>query len=658
MSTASPESHVEGYRPDVDGLRAIAILVVVVFHAFPKLLPGGFVGVDIFFVISGFLISGIILKALANGRFRFADFYARRTRRIFPSLVVVLLFASAVGWVALLPLEYALLGKHVGGGALFAQNVLLWGEAGYFDTASELKPLMHLWSLAVEEQFYLLYPLLLWAAHRLRLGALTIITAVATASFFIGVARLEEHPVEVFFLSHTRFWELMIGGALAELHLSHGERMKRWLPAGGLRTQVAAVTGLVLALGSAWALSAEQPFPGVRALAPTVGAALMIAAGPSAWVNRRVLASRPMVFLGLISYPLYLWHWPLLSFAAMVTHGVSGWVRGGLVAAAVVLAWATRQFVERPFRFSPTASRGRVPVLLGAMAATAALGIAVLVKEGVPSRFPEEIRQLATFKPDYTTDARAPACWLDDSREPDDFAPECAGNPAGGAGSVWLWGDSYAARLYPGLADALGSGRVAQYTRDACGPLLNWGYPRCRLSNEYVLRLMSEQHPETVVMFANWRELAWRWPRGTAHGTSVVETLRRVKALGVKHVIVLGTPPVWRQFLPRIVHDAWKNDFPLHRIPERISGELVDGLPELDADLRGIVESEGLTFVNVRDLLCDATGCLTRTSDDATGLITWDTGHLTTPGAKYVARKLVPLLAGTPREGSTAGGAR
>ncbi|MEZ5488290.1 MAG: acyltransferase [Steroidobacteraceae bacterium] len=221
-ATSAPQTHHGAkpgeqpkYRPDVDGLRAIAVLSVLVYHAFPDLLPGGFVGVDIFFVISGFLISGIILTRIQAGTFTFADFYARRIRRIFPALAAVLVACLLAGWLILFPVDYERLGGHVLAGAAFVSNLVLWRESGYFDTSSELKPLLHLWSLGVEEQFYLIWPVLLVLAARFLHRILWAIVAVALLSFAANLLLVGSHASAAFYLPITRFWELMLGSMLA-----------------------------------------------------------------------------------------------------------------------------------------------------------------------------------------------------------------------------------------------------------------------------------------------------------------------------------------------------------------------------------------------------------------------------------------------------------
>ncbi|MBO7411118.1 MAG: acyltransferase, partial [Ottowia sp.] len=302
------------YRPDIDGLRAVAVLAVVIFHASPRRMPGGFVGVDIFFVISGYLISTILLENLSRDTFSFATFYMRRIRRIFPALAVVLAASFAFGWFSLFADEFAALGKHMAAGAGFVANLALWHEAGYFDTASELKPLLHLWSLGIEEQFYLLWPLLLCFAWKRKFNVLVMLALLLAASFVVNVVFISRDATATFYAPYTRFWELLAGALLAWWHLR---------PASGEKqhSNALSLVGFVLLVLSFWKITKATPFPGVWAAVPVAGAFCVIAAGQRAWLNRVVLGNRVAVFFGLISFPLYLWHWPLLVFAYIVDGG-------------------------------------------------------------------------------------------------------------------------------------------------------------------------------------------------------------------------------------------------------------------------------------------------------------------------------------------------
>lgn len=282
--------------------------------------PNGFRGLHRcrrIFVISGFLISSIIFKGLERGTFRFVDFYVRRIRRIFPALLLVLAASGVMGWAVLLPDEYAQLGKHIAAGAGFVSNLVLWAEASYFDSAAELKPLLHLWSLGVEEQFYILWPLLAWIAWRVRIGFLWPVVLLAGASFGLCVYRLDGDPVGAFYSPLTRFWELLAGSALAWLTLRN-ERAECVLDVFGndvLGRALLSASGILLLACGFVLIDRRSAFPGILALLPVLGAVLLIAAGERAWFNRVVLSNPLLVWIGLISYPLYLWHWPLLAFA-------------------------------------------------------------------------------------------------------------------------------------------------------------------------------------------------------------------------------------------------------------------------------------------------------------------------------------------------------
>lgn len=367
------------YRSDIDGLRAIAVLAVVVFHAFPGWLPGGFVGVDIFFVISGYLISKHILEELSSSSFSIKTFYARRVRRIFPALILVLLVCLLFGWLILTPGEYEKLGRHVFAGALFLANILSWREAGYFDAAADTKPLLHLWSLGIEEQFYIVWPLMLALAWRFRDTLAWVFPGVIMLSLAYSLFLVQRDAVADFYSPVTRFWELALGAALAH----PGVRQTNLGP--GLRHALSAA-GLLLILLALVIIDSQVPFPGAWALLPTLGAALLIHAGAQGGVNRQLLSLRPMVWVGLISYPLYLWHWPLLTFARIIeSEAPSLALRAWLVLSSFLLAWLTYRFIERPVRARAN-SRGLIWALCLSMAFLGIAGFVVKSAHGYRER--------------------------------------------------------------------------------------------------------------------------------------------------------------------------------------------------------------------------------------------------------------------------------
>lgn len=385
-------------------MRGIAVAIVVLFHAFPTLIPGGFIGVDIFFILSGFLISKILMAEFAQQRFSYANFYARRARRIFPALIVVLAATLAFGWLALFPDELKMLGKHMVGGASFLSNVFLWIEVGYFDTAAETKPLLHLWSLGIEEQFYIFWPILLALAYRFRANVFWLTATLLLASFIVNIAGIKAFPSATFYSIASRAWELLIGAMLAHLSLQNvsvffGGLRRAAGDGSGVHTQplfdsgsaagrnLMSFAGIFFLVLACVLVRGGKGFPGWWALLPTLGAALLIAAGPAAWVNRVILSNRLLVWIGLISYPLYLWHWPLLSFAQIVESGVPArGIRMAAVAGAVLLAWLTYKLVEQPIRSRGQRHPAVAIVLTLLVAALGGVGGWVYQNDGLPAR--------------------------------------------------------------------------------------------------------------------------------------------------------------------------------------------------------------------------------------------------------------------------------
>lgn len=456
------------YRADIDGLRALAVLSVVSFHAFPSLIKSGFVGVDVFFVISGFLISTIIFENLERGSFSFLEFYARRIRRIFPALLLVLIACYCFGWTALLADEFKQLGKHIAGGAGFISNLILRNESGYFDNAAATKPLLHLWSLGIEEQFYVVWPLLLWLAWRLRLNLATTLITLAAFSFGLNVGKVGNDAVAAFYTPQTRFWELMVGSLLAYmmLHREFGvfDRIKyevsrcvaRIAPKQAAATVDAALRdcrsglGIALIVASAFVITGNKQFPGWWALMPALGAALVISAGSQAWLNRRILSVRALVWLGLISYPLYLWHWPLLSFERIVEGEVPSLeLRIATVLVSVALAALTYLLVERPIRFGGY-RKFATSALCAAMLLVGSIGYDSFRQDGLPSRSAVRINlglesgidgldqgnSIAGCGISNEEDRKLFGACLQDSRQPPKYA---------------VMGDSKATSIYPGL---------------------------------------------------------------------------------------------------------------------------------------------------------------------------------------------------------------
>ena len=363
------------YRADIDGLRGLAVLAVVAFHFWPGLFPAGFLGVDVFFVISGYVIALAILREHAAQSFRFSSFYARRVKRIFPALLVVLCLTWIMGWVALPPGDFANLGKHIAAGGTFTSNFLLWSETGYFNAEAAGKPLLHLWSLGIEEQFYIFFPCALWLALKAGRKAGPLIGILLALSFAGCLYATRAHRSIAFYFPFTRLWEILLGCALASFE-SQAPRPGGWFPAPFSR-ECASILGLLLILPMLAGFRFHASFPGFLALLPTLGAALIVFGGRNAAFNHHVLARKPLVWLGLISYPLYLLHWPIYSVARILyDESPPATAILFLLAVSLFLSWLVYRFVERPIRFGAAADSRKTGLLCGFMLVLALVGLA------------------------------------------------------------------------------------------------------------------------------------------------------------------------------------------------------------------------------------------------------------------------------------------
>lgn len=392
MSEPTPHLSHPKYRADIDGLRAIAVLAVVIFHAFPSALRGGFIGVDIFFVISGFLISTIIYENVKNETFSFRDFYSRRIRRIFPALLVVITATFLFGFFILSADEFSALGKLAAAGIGFVANLVLWSEAGYFDAATETKPLLHLWSLGIEEQFYIIWPLLLIFAWKRKISLLIVTMIVLLTSFTFNIFNIKTDPVATFYSPLTRIWELLFGSVLAwimvfkkdafaNFSFKLNKLLSRHKPFNNAEERnifanILSILGIVLFIIGFVEITKESFFPGYWALVPVLGTVMIIMAGPEAWINKKILSSKIAVWFGLISFPLYLWHWPILSYGRIYYDKTPpNGFKWMAVLLSILLAWLTVKYIEKPFRYSKQRTQTKVLFLSGAALIIGMLGL-------------------------------------------------------------------------------------------------------------------------------------------------------------------------------------------------------------------------------------------------------------------------------------------
>jgi len=556
----------------------------------------------------------------------------------------------------------------------FVENFVLLREASYFDSASELKPLMHIWSLGIEEQYYLVYPVTVWLAYRAGGSVLSIIIVLAIISFGLNVGGIENAATKTFFLPQTRLWELLVGGILAYLQLfkktggvtslrnlvvnspQSSKLPSRLLGATYVHNALAWI-GLLLLLIAVLFLDRDKPFPGWWALVPVSSACLLILSGSNAWLNRRVLASRLMVFIGIISYPLYLWHWPLLSFAR-ISEGeiLSSKIRVAIVAASVLLAWVTYLLIERPIRFG----RNVWPKTMGSITLLAIigyLGYNAFERDGLGFRMKDRGDYVSYFENSTPTlkYMMANGIWQKDRVEcnfldaerwrngesdppPRETIDKSCYTPTTSR-AILIWGDSHAAHLSHGLVTVLPKEiSVLQVTTSGCAPQIvetvDPNFDACQKSNAFALQLIKKQVPETVVMAQ---------ASGHDQVNNVEQIAARLKSLGVRKILFLGPVPQWEPYLYKLIAKKY-----WIFTPTRIATNLKAEVFSADKILREkfAARNSNLEYVSLINFFCNEQGCMTYIGDDKRdGLLTYDHGHLTPVGSIFLATKLLaPLI--------------
>jgi peptidoglycan/LPS O-acetylase OafA/YrhL len=657
---------VTAYRPDIDGLRAIAVVAVVLFHAHFGPFTGGFVGVDVFFVISGYLIVGMIVGDLRSGHFSIAAFYERRLRRLFPALFVVMAACAIAGYLLFLPEEFRKFGQSLVATSAFVSNYLFWSEAGYFDSPPELKPLLHTWSLAVEEQFYLIFPALLMIVTRYVKRSLTgVLIVIAGLSFATATASLVKHPDSAFYLPHTRVWEFLIGALLVVVHI----------PVAQTRSarELLACTGLALIVVSTVAYSSMTLFPGPAAALPCLGAAMVIHAGRGGGSSvHSMLTARPIVHVGLISYSLYLWHWPILVFArAWLVRPLTILEATGLIAISFLLAHLSWRFVESPFRIKRQRySRNQVFAFgASATALMLAAGVAIDVRGGLPSRVPPDVAVAAAGAFDADLSFRRRCSNFSPEQVSEDILCKIGSNAAAGPTFI-LWGDSHAFAMASMISDvARDDGRAGLVAGSGgCAPLLgvsrttSRSFP-CEAFNDRVVDLIRRDAAiATVILVSRWSLTAdgrrylheggadtfvrdsQSQETGLAENGAVFRrglerTLAALRDAGKRVVVVGPVPEVGFDVPTTLARTLWfERSFPID--PER--GAFLARQQVVLDTLQDLQRRSDFVLIQPHQLLCDAARCRTGTGDHSLYV---DDNHLSITGATLLRPLFEPVFA-------------
>lgn len=618
------------YRREIDGLRALAILPVVFFHAGFLGFSGGFVGVDVFFVISGYLISSNIMVDLTQNRFSLLNFYERRARRILPALLFMLAvsFVFALVWAS--PYIVQEIAQSLVAATLFASNIFFWLDISYFDSGSALKPFFHTWSLSVEEQFYLAFPLVLLCVWRLKRSWLIPLVSMAII-ISLGLAEWASYnkPNANFYLLPTRGWELLLGVLVACLDgTSPASRRSR---GGGS----AAGLGVGMIVFAVVIFDEHYRHPSLFTLIPVLGAALVIRYGQNDGVTHRILSSRVLVGFGLISYSLYLWHQPVLALARGISDiELTTWHYVLLVLGSMLLAVFSWKYVEQPFRDTRRVS----PRLVWSWAGGGSLfviGLAVVGATVSTARLSAGVDEFARYD-DYSASKlyREGYCFLLPDEGSEDFSRECLTLLGEESFPVFLWGDSHAAALYHGIAS---HATTSQFTASSCPPILGLKHPKrpfCHSINDFVISEIERSKSPVVLLAASW-------VLGEYDGALFKQTLDRLRLTRTR-VVVLGPLPYWKPTLPRYLRRKYTE---LDNVPQSAVVPAMADLRHMERRLTEVANQSGVEYLSLLKLGCPKSKCMVSEEIDAgKKLYVFDHAHLTEAGSLYYGEKIIESL--------------
>jgi len=641
MNELSNQERSLKYRPDIDGLRAVAVLSVLAFHLGAGHMPGGFVGVDVFFVISGYLISAIVFSEIAASRFSVLAFYERRIRRIFPALFAMLLVFSAVASFYLLPIELVDFSKSLLAATTSSSNFYFWQHSGYFDSPTS-SPLLHTWSLAVEEQFYILFPIFLVVVRRffpLRLKLAVVI--LFFSSLAASAVLVHYDTVTAFYMPYTRAWELLLGTIIS---LKIFPRLHSLL-----MRNIATVLGIGLIFYSTLLFGKRTPFPGLAALVPCIGSALIIGAGefgPS--LVGKVLSWRPIAFVGLISYSLYLWHWPVIILHSM---GVSLSVQDVLphrfavllpplrfdmlteILVSFVLAILSWRFVERPFRSRPLRITRRPLFALSAatMIVLITLSGTVIFAGGFPGRFSSQSVKVASFlrKHDGGNFGRVGACFITDkSRSAVLDSDQCL-RTVEGEKNYLLIGDSLAEALWDGLSPSLPNDHILLASVPNCKPFIHAaGSPDCKKEMSYIFQAYLPKHAvDELLLEARWK------PGDMGELTTTIDWAKQHQV----PVIIFGPVAEYDAPLPRLLaySIAWNK-------PDLASQHRLASDALMDAQMQTMAaHAWHVPYISLYQAICNGEGCVEYADAAHEVPLMNDEGHLNEFGSALVVRRLI-----------------
>lgn len=630
------------YRPEIDGLRSVAVIPVIFFHAGLSSFSGGFIGVDVFFAISGYLITTLIYNETSTSTFSLLNFYERRIRRILPALFAVLITCLPFGWLWMTPEDFRDFGSSLLAVNVFASNIFFWRQNGYFAPEAEFIALLHTWSLGIEEQFYLFFPVLLIAVRRFREPrVICLLILLSVTSLALSAWCSVNFEKANFFLLPTRAWELGTGSIAALI-------LRRWNPNTLQISDAASGIGLAAILLAVFLFDESGHFPNLWTLLPIVGTAAIILFADEHTLVGRLLSWRPMVRVGQLSYSAYLWHQPIFVFARLRIENFDPLIISGLISLTFVLAMLSWRFIEIPFRSKALFNRRQV--FSYAASSTLILSIAgfsIWSEGGFPQRMPSLIQSTETLA-QWETHVRDGNCYLQNPYA-ENHSKECFEETSPQA---VLWGDSHAAALYPGLHLLQGTKAfgLIQLTQSGCPPLLNVGHlafrKNCKEINSRILAEISAIQPRLLILHAAWRH--YRYPmKDRDIAQKLDNTLRYLRQkLPRTHIVVIGPVPRWPKSAEatlRLLAKAEQTNTP----QEYLYSDHAIILHSTENALEGAAAANDVQYISAINTLCKGESCLLRLDNGPGDVTAIDEGHLSQHGSEYFIQKIrTDLLSG------------
>lgn len=607
------------YRSEIDGLRGLSVLIIILFHAEFALFRGGFIGVDIFFVISGYLITSILLNDLDKNNFKFSYFFEKRLRRILPTLLFVIIVCLPFAWFLMSPIQLKNFAKGILAVIFFVSNFFFWKESSYFEIASGENPLIHTWSLAVEEQYYLFFPFFLFFLWKFGKNKIFIIVIILTSiSFLLSEFGWRNRPDANFYLTPTRIWEILFGSIAS--FISYKKKIKK--------NEFFSMMGFILVTISIFLIRDNYPHPSFLTSIPLIGVVLIILFGSKGTLTNKILSNKFLVNIGLISYSAYLWHQPIFTFTKMHFLELPSYIMFILSFLTFIIARFSYSYIEKPFRNQNYINfKDLIKIILISVLSIISFGLFIITNDGLDKRLSIDQRELLSWEDyDWKTIYQENNCFLDINQNERDFSDICHDQYS----KTVIWGDSHATSIFIGLKKFI---PIHQFTSSGCPPIINTNFyklPNCRQVNSYIMDLIKEKKYSQVILSADWISHPSKYKL-------INDTIKYLKNIGVRDIVIIGGLPQYHPSLPRRIIskkiDINNSDFLIH---DQIK------IRKRDQEIKNITNKLGVRFVSIVDKICHKKKCkITAGNSETFTPITWDYGHFTLKGSQYVGSLII-----------------